>query len=102
MCILYKNQCVYLCKNYFKKVVKSVDNVKNVCYYIITARANAHEKKGKRKMKNIVMNTLAKVNKNSTLDEIKAVMREECAKVSFEIADSDWNDMLTDVLYELA
>ena len=53
-------------------------------------------------MKNIVMNTLAKVNKNSTLDEIKAVMKAECAKVDFEIANSDWNDMLTNVLYELA
>lgn len=53
-------------------------------------------------MKNIVMNTLAKVNKNSTLDEIKAVMKSECAKVDFEITNSDWNDMLTDVLYELA
>ena len=53
-------------------------------------------------MKNIVMNTLAKVNKNSTLDEIKAVMKCECAKADFEITKSDWNDMLTDVLYELA
>lgn len=53
-------------------------------------------------MKNIVMNALAKVNKNSTLDEIKAVMREECAKVTFEITNSDWNDMLTDLIYELA
>jgi hypothetical protein len=53
-------------------------------------------------MKAIVMNTLAKVNKHSTLDEIKSAMKEECAKVTFEITDSDWNDMLTDVLYELA
>jgi hypothetical protein len=53
-------------------------------------------------MKTIVINTLAKVNKNSTLDEIKAVMRAECEKVDFEITNSDWNDMMTDVLYELA
>lgn len=53
-------------------------------------------------MKTIVMNTLAKVNKNSTLDEIKAVMKAECAKVDFEITNRDWNDMLTDVLYELS
>lgn len=53
-------------------------------------------------MKNIVMNTLAKVNKNSTLDEIKAALKEECTKVTFRITDEDWNDMLTDVFYELA
>jgi len=52
-------------------------------------------------MKTIVMNTLAKVNKDSTLDEIKAVMKAECAKVTFKITDSDWNNMLTEVLYEL-
>ena len=38
-------------------------------------------------MKNIVMNTLAKINKDSTLDEIKAVMKAECAKV-------DWQDVV--------
>ena len=53
-------------------------------------------------MKNIVMNTLAKVNKDSTLDEIKAVMKAECAKVEFEITNKDWNDMFTDVIYALA
>lgn len=53
-------------------------------------------------MKNIVMNTLAKVDTNSTLDEIKAVMKEECAKVAFEVTDNDLKDMLTEVLYELA
>lgn len=52
-------------------------------------------------MKNIVMNTLAKVNKDSTLDEIKEVMKAECAKADFEITNSDWNDMLTDVIYIL-
>ena len=52
-------------------------------------------------MKTIVMNILAKVNKDSTLDEIKAVMKVECAKVDFEITNSDWNNMLTDVLYIL-
>ena len=70
-------------------------------YNIITVRGTLN-KKGEIKMKNIVMNTLAKVNKNSTLDEIKAVMKAECAKVDFEITKSDWNDMLTNVLYELA
>ena len=53
-------------------------------------------------MKNIVMNTLARVNKSSTLDEIKATMKAECEKVDFEITKNDWNDMMTDVLYELA
>lgn len=53
-------------------------------------------------MKTIVMNTLAKVNKNSTLDEIKAVMRKECAKVTFEITNNDWNEVFNDVLYSLA
>lgn len=53
-------------------------------------------------MKNIVINVLAKVNKDSTLDEIKAVMKAECAKVEFEITNNDWSDMLTDVLYALA
>lgn len=53
-------------------------------------------------MKNIVTNTLARVNKNSTLDEIKAVMKVECEKVDFEITNNDWNNMMTDVLYELA
>ena len=53
-------------------------------------------------MKTIVMNTLAKVNKNSTLDEIKAVMKAECEKVDFEITNNDWKDMLDDVLYSLA
>lgn len=52
-------------------------------------------------MKNIVINTLANVNIKSTLDEIKAVLRAECAKVDFEITNNDWNDMLTDVLCEL-
>ncbi len=53
-------------------------------------------------MKTIVMNTLAKVNKNSTLDEIKAVMETECEKVDFEITNNDWNDMFNDVVYSLA
>lgn len=53
-------------------------------------------------MKTIVMNTLAKVNQNSTLDEIKAVMKAECAKVTFEITEADYNDILTDILYALA
>ena len=48
------------------------------------------------------MNTLTRVNKNSTLDEIKATMKDECERVDFEITNSDWNDMMTDVLYELA
>ena len=52
-------------------------------------------------MKNIVMNTLARVNKNSTVEEMKASMKEECAKVGFEITNNDWDDMMTDVLYEL-
>lgn len=53
-------------------------------------------------METIVMNTLAKVNKDSALDEIKAVMKAECEKVTFEITDNEWNDMLNDVLYSLA
>ena len=53
-------------------------------------------------MKTIVMNTLAKVNKDSTLDEIKAVMKAECAKATFEITNNDWNEMFNDVLYSLA
>ena len=72
-----------------------------VRYNVITVRGTPKEK-GEIKMKNIVMNTLAKVNKNSTLDEIKAVMKSECAKADFEITNSDLNDMLTNVLYELA
>ena len=72
-----------------------------VRYNVITVRGTPKEK-GEIKMKNIVMNTLAKINKNSTLDEIKAVMKAECAKVDFEITKSDWNDMLTNIFYELA
>lgn len=53
-------------------------------------------------MKTIVMNTLAKVNKNSTLDEIKAVIKAECKKADFEVTNNDWNDMFDDVLYFLA
>ena len=52
-------------------------------------------------MENIVINTLARVKKDSTLDEIKAILKEECAKVTFEITNNDWYDMLIDVLYEL-
>ena len=53
-------------------------------------------------MKKIVINTLAKLNKNSTLDEIKTVLKSECEKVHFEITNKDWNDMFDDIIVALA
>lgn len=53
-------------------------------------------------MKNIVTNTLKKVNKNFTLDEIKKAVSEECKKATFEVTAYDWYEILTEVLYELA
>lgn len=53
-------------------------------------------------MKNIVMNTLEKINKHYTLDEIKAVLTDECKKATFEITEEDYNEMFGDILYTLA
>jgi hypothetical protein len=52
-------------------------------------------------MKEIIKNALAKLNKNSTLDEIKTVLKEECEKVSFKISSADWNEMFDEIIIVL-
>lgn len=53
-------------------------------------------------MKNIVLVTLAKIEKDCSLDKIKSVLKEECENAAFEITEADYRDMLTDILYALA
>lgn len=53
-------------------------------------------------MADIVKNTVAKLTNNSYLDEIKAALKEECAKSIFEITDDEWREMMNDILYVLA
>lgn len=53
-------------------------------------------------MKNVVLVTLAKIDKDCSLDKIKSVLKAECDNAAFEITEADYIDMLTDVLYALA
>ena len=53
-------------------------------------------------MSDIVKNTIAKLTDNSYLDEIKTALKEECSKVTFEITDDEWHEMMNDILYGLA
>lgn len=52
-------------------------------------------------MKNIVLLTLAKVEKTSTLDTIKKVLKAECENANFEITEQNYNCMLTEVICAL-
>lgn len=52
-------------------------------------------------MRRIINNAMNKLNGKSTLDEIKAVLSEECYNASFEITMKDWNYMMTEILYRL-
>ena len=40
-------------------------------------------------MQEIIRNALTKLNKNSTLDEIKTVLKGECKKVNFKISNAE-------------
>lgn len=53
-------------------------------------------------MKDIVLKTLAKIDKDYSLDKIKSVLKTECDNAIFETTEADYSDMLTDVLYALA
>ena len=52
-------------------------------------------------MREIINNAVGKLNKNSTLDEIKTVLKEECEKVNFTISKEDWNYMFDEVILNL-
>ena len=52
-------------------------------------------------MKEIVTNTINRLTKKSTFDEIKRALKEECEKVTFEISKNDWNEMLDEIIYTL-
>ena len=49
-------------------------------------------------MKKIIDNAIKRLNKNSTLDEIKMILKEECEKVTFSINGKDWNNMFDEIL----
>ena len=49
-------------------------------------------------MKEIVKNTIAKLTGDSTFDEMKAALRQECEKVSFEITDKDFIEMFSEII----
>lgn len=53
-------------------------------------------------MENIINNTLKALNKNSTLDEIKIALKTECGRAEFSIDETDWDYMITEILYRLA
>ena len=50
----------------------------------------------------IVKNTVARLNKNCTLDEIKRALKQECEKAKFPIGHTEWNYMFNEILYKLA
>lgn len=52
-------------------------------------------------MKEIIKNTLAKLSKNSSLDEIKAALTEECIKSPFAISMSDYKKMFDEIIIAL-
>ena len=53
-------------------------------------------------MKKIIDNAIKKINKNSTLDEIKIALKEECEKVTFSIDEKDWGYMFNEILAYLS
>ena len=53
-------------------------------------------------MKNIVLVTLAKINKDCSLDKIKSVLKSECDNATFEINQEDYNVMFTEIISALA
>jgi hypothetical protein len=53
-------------------------------------------------MQEIINRTIEKLNKESSLDEIKKALKEECEKVDFSIDTKDWNYMFDEVLCGLA
>lgn len=53
-------------------------------------------------MQEMINNAIKNLNKDSTLDEIKRVLKWECEKVSFPIDTKEWNYMFDEILYRLA
>ena len=53
------------------------------------------------KMQEIINRAIKKLNKNSTPDEIKKALKEECAKVDFSIDTKDWNYMFEEIIIRL-
>lgn len=50
----------------------------------------------------ITTKTLATLTETSTLGEIKRALQKECEKATYPITETDWNAMITEILYELA
>lgn len=49
-------------------------------------------------MRKIINTALEKLNKKSSLDEIKTVLKEECEKVDFSISEKDLGYMFNEIL----
>ena len=49
-------------------------------------------------MRNIINIAIQKLNKNSSLDDIKSVLLEECKKANFSIDAKDWGYMFDEVM----
>lgn len=52
-------------------------------------------------MQKIINSALDRLDKHSTLDEIKSVLKQECRNVTFPIYEKDWQYMITEILYSL-
>lgn len=53
-------------------------------------------------MQKIIDNIIGKLNKESTLDEIKNTLKQECETTLFTISKEDWDYLITEILYKLA
>lgn len=52
-------------------------------------------------MQEIINRAIKKLDKNSTLDEIKKTLKEECEKVDFSIDTKDCNYMFDEIIIRL-
>lgn len=46
----------------------------------------------------IAKNVVSRIDKNATFDEIKAELKAECEKATFEITDKDFNEMFAAII----
>lgn len=53
-------------------------------------------------MQKIINKAIKKLNKNSTLDEVKKALKEECEKVDFSINTKDWSYIFDEIIIRLS
>ena len=88
----------------FEKIwQKGIDISRKPWYYTyIRYMVNITKRTEDVKMNEIIDSTIKVLSKSSSFDEIKRALKSECEKVDFSISGSDWDYMLTEILYSLA